>query len=96
MQVPLAGGVGLVLRALDIKLAQAIGLVQSGLDLVLNGQGDVNGHRIDRRDQELTDRVVDGRAGDDLAHRMPLVIGLQTQVVRHEGGAAAMVADAHP
>ena len=96
VQVPLAGGVGLVLSALEIKLAQAIGLVQSGLDLVLNGQGDVNGHRIDRRDQELTDRVVDGRTGNDLAHLMPLVIGLQTQVVRHERGAAAMVADAHP
>ena len=44
--VALPRRVGLVLRPLDLELAEAIDLVESDLDLLLDGQRDVDGDGV--------------------------------------------------
>ena len=45
MPIALARELGLVLGPVDLEAAQAIGLVEPCLDLLLDGEGDVEGQR---------------------------------------------------
>jgi hypothetical protein len=62
--------VGLVLCAFDLAVTQAIGLVKSGLDFLLDGEREVEGHRRDRFDDQLADGGIDLGADDALAQRV--------------------------
>ena len=61
LHVALAGVVGLVLRSLDLPVAQAIGLVEAGCDLLLDGERHLERHRRDGLDQQRADGRIDLR-----------------------------------
>ena len=66
----MAGRVGLVLGAFDLPVAEAIRLVDASLDLVVNGEREIDGLGLHRVDKEASDGAVDRLAEDALAHRL--------------------------
>ena len=62
--------VGFVLGALDLTVAQAVGLVEALVELLLDGEGQLEGHGGDRLDQQLADGGVDVGADEALTGRV--------------------------
>jgi hypothetical protein len=90
--------VGLVLGALHLPMTHAISLVEAGLDLLLNGERQLERHRRHGLDQQLADGHIDLGAEDALAER----VAEQLAAARaHVGGeerpvATRRVLDVHP
>jgi hypothetical protein len=66
MHLTLASEVDLVLRSLDLPVAQAIGFVDTRLNLLLDGERHLERHGSDGIDEEFANRGVDRRAHDAL------------------------------
>ena len=62
--------VRLVLRSLDLAVAQTIGLVETGGDLLLDGKRQLERHRRDGLDEQRADGGIDPGADDALARRV--------------------------
>jgi hypothetical protein len=83
--------------AFDVAGAHGVGFGGAGLDLGLDGEGDLEGQRGEGLEQQLADGGVGGGAGDGLAARPGVVDALaHALVVRDLGAAAGVVADRHP
>ena len=66
-EVAAAGELGAVAGALDVVLAELVGIVGACFELGLNGERDLECERGDGVEQQLADRGVDAVAGDDEA-----------------------------
>src|SRR5258706_465815 len=96
-QVTAAGGVGGVLGALDVGGADLVGLGGGGVQLVRDGERDLEGEWGERFQGQISDRRVDGVALHVLADRVGVgdAVAL-ADVLGHEGGvSAAVVANGH-
>ena len=58
MHITLTCGVGLVLCALDLAVAKAIGFIPAGSNLLLDGKSEFQRHRRNGVDEELADSGV--------------------------------------
>ena len=108
LHVPMAGAVHLVLRPFDLAVAQAVGLIEAGGYLLLNGTRHLEGHGGDGLHQQRADGGIDRAAQYALARRITEespspkanVVGdeLATTavVVVHVHAAAAHAADGVP
>ena len=97
LQVPAAGEIRLVARALDGAAMQPVGLVEPRLKLLLDGQCDLQGQRRDGLEEHAPDGVIEIAARDALTDRFSARDPLPLTDVRGPyGPVAAVIAHRHP
>jgi hypothetical protein len=97
LQVAMLGQVGLVLGPLDLTVAPAVGLGQAVGDLLLDGEGQLHGHRRDRLNEQLADGGIEVGAEQALAGRVAEVATAAEADVAEDQlpAAAGVVVDVH-
>jgi hypothetical protein len=80
-QVAAAIRVGAAAGAFDVVAADGVGFGSAGLDLGLDGEGNLEGQRGEGLEQQLADSDSAGSPGDDLAARPGAVDGLAHALV---------------
>ena len=73
MKVASLSQIGLIAGPFNLLLAQAVYLIQAGLNLLLDTKRDFECQGSDRADQNLSDRLVKVLTVDVLAHRDDMV-----------------------
>jgi hypothetical protein len=97
LQIPAAGEIRVVARALDGAAMQSVGLVEPRLELLLDRQRDLQGQRRDGLEEHAPDRVIESAARDTLTCRFGLRDPSTLTDVRGPcGPLAAVIAHGHP
>jgi hypothetical protein len=97
VKVALLSEIGLIPGTLNLLLAQTIHLVQSGLHLLLDGEGDFQRQGSDGVDEKLADSLVQVLAHDMLAYQDDVVGSIAlTRILRHDLCLPRVVTDRHP
>jgi hypothetical protein len=89
--------IGLIAGPFNLLLAQAVYLIQPGLNLLLDAKRDFQRQRRDRTDQNLSDRLVKVLTVDVLAHRDDVVGSVAlAYILRHQLRLSHVIANRHP
>ena len=85
-----------MLRSFDLQQSQPVGLVETGLQLGADRQGELDGLWRHRCHEPLSDSTVDRGARDDLTHRpAPVHTPGDALIVGHEAAGTLMVMYRH-